>query len=504
MSKIHKRRVRHLCVVIIVALLMQGAVFADSSDFIFVYHNSGNQFIERADAQDEPVEPEPEPVEPEPTPEPVETEPEPEPVQPEPEPDPVQPEPTPEPVETEPEPDSVQPEPEPEPVETEPEPESVEPEPEPEPVQPEPEPEPVETEPTPTEPESTEQIESTAITETEVSATPAPESTAEMTPDLTPELPVEPTEQQWNGSVAPLSVCWTGDQGDATAWYIDNPNPVPLTSNPERKVRFNYATNGGQSVSGWDNTGRTRIQTPHATSIPVEWYLGSGGQSGGILGSTSASTGSGSLCGNSSADPTPSPTVTDEPDTPTPAETQNESTLVATENTPSPIISVFDPSLSKLGYLPEGSIGLPGEELIWEVIVTNDGNIAGTDIVVRDDIRREMQIDNVIVADNQGITYTINGQIIDVMIPSLNPGESTTFYIETTVLENPEADEFTNIATIVGTGESASATIPILTRTFMAEPAMSMPPGPGDPNPNISGIPDVDVFAGSQVCFDAS
>ena len=176
----------------------------------------------------------------------------------------------------------------------------------------------------------------------------------------------------------------------------------------------------------------------------------------------------------------------------------------ASESEPYPYVSVFDPSLSKRGYLPEGSLGLRGEQLIWEVIVTNDGNFPGTDIVILDDVRPEMRIDNVIVAEDEGVTYTINGQLVEVTIPFLDAANSTTFYIETTVLRSPDSGEFTNTAIIGDSGESASAQVPAYRLPTFFSPALSSPPSPTGPNPNISGIPDVNVFAGEQVCFDAS
>jgi hypothetical protein len=69
----------------------------------------------------------------------------------------------------------------------------------------------------------------------------------------------------------PLSACWVRDWNQAqTEWHIDNPNPVPLSTNPEVKVRYNWTVYDAfnaqgsvvQSATGWDNANPNPLNTP--------------------------------------------------------------------------------------------------------------------------------------------------------------------------------------------------------------------------------------------------
>lgn len=91
-----------------------------------------------------------------------------------------------------------------------------------------------------------------------------------------------------------LSVTWqshVNGQG-STKWHIDNPNSVPLTSNPESKVRYhwqvydNYNGTGNilQSAVGWDNGNPNPVNTVYSKSMKIEWYLVVDGESTEILG----------------------------------------------------------------------------------------------------------------------------------------------------------------------------------------------------------------------------
>ncbi|MCA0455419.1 MAG: isopeptide-forming domain-containing fimbrial protein [Chloroflexi bacterium] len=167
---------------------------------------------------------------------------------------------------------------------------------------------------------------------------------------------------------------------------------------------------------------------------------------------------------------------------------------VTPEPSPTPDINVFDPALSKLGYLPAGSIGLPGEQLHWLTTVTNNGGAAGTNVVVVDNVRPELRIDEVQVAP--GSSYTVNGQQVLVTIPSLLPGERQDFTIITTVLTSPRAGSINNTVRINETGDAATATIRLAGTTIMAAP-----PAPNGPIPLINGVPELTDFAGEEFCI---
>ena len=79
-----------------------------------------------------------------------------------------------------------------------------------------------------------------------------------------------------------------------TEWRINNPNPVPLSTDPEVKVRYNWTAydafdaQGGvvQSANGWDSANPNPLNTPLAKSLRLEWYLVIDGENTDILGET--------------------------------------------------------------------------------------------------------------------------------------------------------------------------------------------------------------------------
>jgi hypothetical protein len=103
----------------------------------------------------------------------------------------------------------------------------------------------------------------------------------------------------------PLSACWVRDWNQAqTEWHIDNPNPVPLSTNPEVRVRYNWTVYDAfdaqgsvvQSATGWDNANPNPLNTPLAKSLRLGWYLVIDGQSTEILGETVVNADASGLC----------------------------------------------------------------------------------------------------------------------------------------------------------------------------------------------------------------
>jgi uncharacterized repeat protein (TIGR01451 family) len=129
-------------------------------------------------------------------------------------------------------------------------------------------------------------------------------------------------------------------------------------------------------------------------------------------------------------------------------------------NVGGPAIGVFDPGLSKIGLLPAGGIGLPGEQITWVTTVSNNGGAAGSNITVVDNVRPELRIDD--VSTDRG-AITVSGQRVTVTIPALAPGERIDFRIVTTVLSSPADGVIDNTVTIDGTAISARATVPLIT-----------------------------------------
>jgi hypothetical protein len=99
-----------------------------------------------------------------------------------------------------------------------------------------------------------------------------------------------------------------------------------------------------------------------------------------------------------------------------------------------PSIDIFDPAVSKIGILAPGQVGLVGEQIEWKITVINNGNAIGNNIVLVDNIIPALQVDG--VSSNVSSISAVNGQTVTVTIPTLDPGQSVTYSIFTTVLES--------------------------------------------------------------------
>jgi hypothetical protein len=99
---------------------------------------------------------------------------------------------------------------------------------------------------------------------------------------------------------------------------------------------------------------------------------------------------------------------------------------------PNPLVMVFDPAISKIGFLLPGNLGLQNEQIEWLFTVTNIGNATGFNILVTDVLRPELRIDQLKV--DAPLIGTVSGQTITIQIPSLAPGQSVIFSLVTTVI----------------------------------------------------------------------
>jgi uncharacterized repeat protein (TIGR01451 family) len=140
-----------------------------------------------------------------------------------------------------------------------------------------------------------------------------------------------------------------------------------------------------------------------------------------------------------------------------------------------PAIRTFDPAISKVGVLSEGGIGLVGEQIGWVITVSNTGSATGADVEVVDTVRSELRIDSV---ETERGSFTIDGQTVTFTIPWIDPGETVTLRINTTVLTSPLEGQVENTATLSGT----SATGEVVTRNASTVvPVTTMLPATGYP-----------------------
>lgn len=114
-----------------------------------------------------------------------------------------------------------------------------------------------------------------------------------------------------------------------------------------------------------------------------------------------------------------------------------------------PAISVFDPAISKLGFLLPGQTGVTNEQIEWVVTVSNPSSVAGANLVISDELNDALRIDRVVTTRGSS---AVNGQTVTVRIPILQPGETTRFSIFTTVLRGESVE---NTACLTADGLSA-------------------------------------------------
>jgi uncharacterized repeat protein (TIGR01451 family) len=148
----------------------------------------------------------------------------------------------------------------------------------------------------------------------------------------------------------------------------------------------------------------------------------------------------------------------------------------------------FDPQLIKVGALQAGSVGLPGDTVTWTLTLTNQGSIAGNNIVITDPVSPDLRVDR---ADTESGTATVNGQTVTFTIPTLNPGQTIHMHIYSTIVHSDPSGIITNTADL--SGKDASGTV--VTRTANAQvriinklPSTGFPPPPADPLPGVLAV----------------
>jgi uncharacterized repeat protein (TIGR01451 family)/LPXTG-motif cell wall-anchored protein len=139
---------------------------------------------------------------------------------------------------------------------------------------------------------------------------------------------------------------------------------------------------------------------------------------------------------------------------------------VVPTNTPAPstggsLIVLFDPAMSKIGFLRPGELSLTGEQVEWFFTVTNIGTATGTNIVVSDTMRSELRIDSVNVSSP--LSSTTSGQTVTVTIPSLAPGQTVNFSVVTTVISGGGQIDNTACLTASNYSGELCVTAPVIT-----------------------------------------
>jgi hypothetical protein len=150
----------------------------------------------------------------------------------------------------------------------------------------------------------------------------------------------------------------------------------------------------------------------------------------------------------------------------------------------------FQAELVIVGRLSGGVMGLPGESVTWVITLTNKGVLPGTDLLVTNTLRDELRVDD---ADADHGTVAVSGQTVIFTVPELQPGQTVTMRVRTTVLRGPANGVLVNQVILAGNGpagpftQSASADLFVPTGL----PATGYPPAddlPGQGEPSVLAV----------------
>lgn len=130
--------------------------------------------------------------------------------------------------------------------------------------------------------------------------------------------------------------------------------------------------------------------------------------------------------------------------------------------------------------IPNGSLGLPGEPVTWVITLVNNSSIAGTDVMITDKLRGELQIESIDVAQGD---VAVSEQMIVYTLPEIGPQESVILTINTTVLNGPLNGQLVNEAALVINGPHGTISRIASTEVYVPSglPATGYPPVPDAP-----------------------
>ena len=152
---------------------------------------------------------------------------------------------------------------------------------------------------------------------------------------------------------------------------------------------------------------------------------------------------------------------------------------------PDMLATQFSPEFTMEAVLPTGSLGLPGEPIVWLLTVTNTGLGAGEDLVITNTLRDELQIVDVVATKG---AVAVSEQVLVVTIPDLAPAASVEVQIYTTVRRGPPSGVLLNQALLEGFGPGGSVSRIAVAEVFVPSglpstgyPPAGQKPGEGDP-----------------------
>lgn len=152
--------------------------------------------------------------------------------------------------------------------------------------------------------------------------------------------------------------------------------------------------------------------------------------------------------------------------------------------------------------MPAGSLGLPGEPVTWVITLVNTSDATGTDVIITDKLRDELQIDSVDVSRGE---VAISDQMIVYTLPEISPDETAIVTIHTTVRHGPLNGLLHNQAALVVSGPYGTVSRTASTEVFVPSglPATGYAPVPDKPGHPALPLSVLIVIAASAISTTA-
>ena len=138
------------------------------------------------------------------------------------------------------------------------------------------------------------------------------------------------------------------------------------------------------------------------------------------------------------------------------------------------------------------------DELIWETLLVNEGQLDGVNQAFVVQIPDTLTIVNVALSDG---TYAFNGNEVTVYLPVVEPGQLYRAIITTHVADMPANGRFVSRAQLIGYDDVRDTAFIQLEAFEARELPQALPEGP---EPTVNGAPVVEGFAGTQTCWTES
>lgn len=123
----------------------------------------------------------------------------------------------------------------------------------------------------------------------------------------------------------------------------------------------------------------------------------------------------------------------------------------------------FGLAFDMVARLPGGSLGLPGEPIVWLITLTNTSGTTINDVMITDKLRDELQIDSVHASHGD---VAISERMVVYTLDAIPPNEQVRVTLNTTVTRGPVDGLLQNQAVLVVEGPNGPLTQTVTTEVY--------------------------------------